>query len=505
VSEPETSTLRHYVDVLWRRRWFLLVPLVGLPIAAYVAESRQRPVYEVSAQVLLNHQDQVATSLVGVQTPVEDPGRYAQTQTLVATTPTLVRRVLAAAGEPRRSVTDFLNHSDVYSNSDVLVLSVRGNDAAQTIRLAGAYAREFAAYRRMLDTRDLAQTLAQLESRIAKLRREGGSASALAASLSAKAQDVRLLEALRRSNVYVIRTPSSDDADRIAPRPLRTTAMAAAVGLMLGVVAAFLAEALDARVRSALELEEALGLPLLGRVRLRGGAAGENDTVLALRTRLDRVLSPGPGRTLMLGGAAEDGGAAGVAAELARAFARAGRRVSVVDLDLRRSALTRLLGLAARPGVSTVMAGDATLEDALAAVPLGAGAAGELRALPAGAPPHRPGELAASAEAAALLKDVRGRSDDLFVAVPPLLVVGDAASLAPAGDALVLAVPSRGVRRPDLHELRRTLADWPVPLLGFVLTTGDERRPWSALRGDRREEPAGTRRSARAAAAESAR
>jgi receptor protein-tyrosine kinase len=491
LNDLETSTLRHYLGVLWRRRWIVVVPLVVLVGVAFVSSKRQPPVYEASAQVLMNHQDQVATSLVGVQTPVEDPARYAQTQTLVASTPTLARRVLVATGTPRGSVKNLLDHLNVYSNADVLVFSVTDHNPDVAERTAAAYAREYTAFRRELDTRELGRTLSQIEARVAALRAGRSGSKTLYASLLAKEEDIRLLEALRQSNVYVIRTPEAGDANQIAPRPLRTTALAATVGLLIGLVAAFLVDALDTRVRSSDELEERLGVPLLGSLpgprTNRDGAqglvaladGGEADAFVALRTRVALANVDLGARSLLVASPGPREGAAIVAANLAAAIARAGRHVVLVDVDLRESSITQLFSLTGQPGLTGVLARETTLDGALVPVELEATGgtrsvaepgAGSLKVLAAGQAPARPGELAASAAVGSLLGEVAGRADVVVVVAPPLLAFGDAVALGTSVDALLVVSRLASVRRASIRELRRVLATWPAATLGLVVT-----------------------------------
>jgi capsular exopolysaccharide synthesis family protein len=416
------------------------------------------------------------------------------TQTILAETPALARRVLVAAGRPPSGVKSLLDHTSVYSNADVLVFSITGSDAALTARLAGAYAREYASYRRELDTRELSRTLSQLEARIAALRGQSGPASRLYATLLSKAQDVRLLEALRQANVYVIRRPALGDVDQIAPRTLRNTAIGAAVGLMLGVVAAFLANALDTRIRSTDELEEGLGLPLLTQVPRRDSwdsvapiaVLTEADTpeveaFLMLRTKLALANVELQARTLMLTGADDDAETSVVAANLAAAMARAGKRVLLVDLDLRGGDVTSLFGLGDGFGITSVAIGEADLDDALTPVSVSVGDSGSvggvLHVLATGPLPPRPGEFVASAAIASILDKLRERADLVLVVAPPPAAVSDALVLAPSVDALVLVARFGGLRRKNAHELRRILADWPGRALGFVLTGAEPPKP----------------------------
>ncbi|MGH3003146.1 MAG: hypothetical protein ACRDM1_10895, partial [Gaiellaceae bacterium] len=118
MSEPDPSILRYYLGIVWRWKWLVVVPLVVLPAIVLVLSVRQQPVYATSAAVLLNHQDQVATTLAGVETPIEDPGRYAVTQGLIARSPALARRVLDAAGFPGTPTRTLTQHSDVEPDAD---------------------------------------------------------------------------------------------------------------------------------------------------------------------------------------------------------------------------------------------------------------------------------------------------------------------------------------------------------------------------------------------------
>jgi capsular polysaccharide biosynthesis protein len=483
VSEPETTTLQHYVGVLWRRRVALLLPIVVLAVAGYLSAHHQQPLYRASSQVLLNHQDQVATSIVGVQTPVEDPSRYAATQAMVAQTPAVARRVLAAVGEPNGNVKQLLDHTYVYPTADVLVFAVREHDAAATVRLAGAWAQAYTAYRRQLDTRELSKTLAQLDDRLAGLRGAGGGDGRLAATLAAKAQDVQLLEALRRSNVYVVQSPSLDDADRIAPRPLKTTAVATAVGILVGLVLALLLEGLDSRVRPASELEEALAAPFLGRLPLRDGSA-LREAALAVWARLE-LRDRSASRLLLAAGGATDAGVAEVAAELARASARAGRSAVLVDADLRSAPLDRIFDLDPAGGTAAIASG-ATDEAATRLVTPG-GLGGQLRVVGVGGRPDDPGALATSPALAAWLQTLRSDADDVIVVVPPIAAVGDALVLAPVAGATLLVLPGGGIARRDLQTLVRATADWPTRLTGFVLV---DRPTRSAVRRVRPVPPA---------------
>ena len=148
---------------------------------------------------------------------------------------------------------------------------------------------------------------------------------------------------------------------------------------MLGLGLAFLWEALETRARTAEEVSARLGgLPLLGRVpeppkRLRRAgklvmleepASVQAEAFRMLRAKLDFVTLDRDVRTIMVTSALEQEGKSTTVANLAVAFARAGKRVVLVDLDLRRPVLARFFDLKG-PGLTQVALGHVPLEEAL--------------------------------------------------------------------------------------------------------------------------------------------
>ena len=504
------STLRDYLRVVRRRRWIILQAVILVPLAAVVFSLRQERMYQASAEVLLSQQN-LAAALTGTTdaTPTQQADRVAQTQADLARVPEVATRTLNAVGI-HRSALDFLDHSSVAAkqNADLLTFTVTDHSPELAATLASAYAKQFVAFRQELDTASLQRARSEVAARIGQLEKAGATHGALYASLVDKDQQLATLEALQTSNASVVRT--ADDAVQVQPRPVRNGILGLALGLVLGLGLAFLWEALDTRVRSAEEISERLGLPLLARlpvpprqmrkeerlVMLAEPRGEQAEAFRMLRTNLEFVRLGHDVRTIMVTSAVEQEGKSTTVANLAVALARAGQRVALVDLDLRRPFLDHFFDLRYRPGLTQVALGQTKLDDALIPIAIGDGGdrrartengngngtgpasaraatslpTGGLRVLVSGPLPPNAGEFVGSEALAHILGELRERFDTILIDAPPMLQVGDPLALSAQVDALFVVSRMNVVRRPMLGEVRRLLDAAPARKLGFVLT-----------------------------------
>src|ERR671935_164806 len=378
----QATTLRDYLRVAKRRKWIIAQAIVLLPLVAVGLSLHQRKMYRASAEVLLATQN-VANQLNGINDPTlsQDADRHAQTQADLARVPAVASETLRLAGL-KRSVENFLNHSSASAktNADLLELSVEDHRPDIARRLATAYATAFSGYRAQLDTAPYTNAKRRANAQLRDMAAANTGQSRAYQALVAKRDQLDQMIALLTRNAVPVQTP--DHATQVQPRPVRNGILGLVLGIVLGVALAFLREALDTRVRSAEEIEDRLGVPLLARipepprrgrradklVLLEDPRGSQAETFRSLRTNLDFVRAVSHPRTILVTSALEREGKSTTSANLAIALARAGQRVALVDLDLRKPSLGQFFDLRGRPGVTQLALGQAQLADAL--VPL---------------------------------------------------------------------------------------------------------------------------------------
>jgi capsular exopolysaccharide synthesis family protein len=485
-ASEQQGGLATYLAILRKRRKLVLIAVLVVPIAAYVYSILQPPAYTASSEVLLSQQN-IAATLTGLG----DPGGYQlsdrpiHTQRDLARVPQVVENTLRAAKQTDWTVQDFLASSSVSPrlNSDILKFTVTATEPWVAERLATAYAREFTRYRLSLDTAPARRARAQLQSRINQLRENGETSTRLYADLRDKEQQLATFEALQTSNAYVVRTALS--ATQVAPTPMRNAVLGLAVGLMLGVALAAVAHALDTGSRKIRSLEHRLGVPLLARIPAPPRDTGplvmrtapltaHAEAFRVLRANLDFV-NRSESKVFMTTSAEEGEGKSTTIANLAIAHAREGKRVIVVDLDLRRPTIATLFDVDPRPGVIEAAYGRVPLERALKSVPSGAPGR-SLQVLGSDPRVRELSEFTASRELRALIQELRERADLVFIDAPPLLVSSDAITIGGMVDGIVFVTRQANLEWGALDDVTRALSMCAAPTLGWVLT-GSEALP----------------------------
>jgi tyrosine-protein kinase len=486
INTRQPSTLRDYLQIARRRLWIIVTVTVLTVVSAAFFSARQEKLYQASAKVLVSGID-----------ASQPPDRFLQTQADVATaSPEVARRVREELGlrtTPPISVTPNID-------SDILVFSSTAANPQVAARVATTYGREFSIFLRELSTRDVKQALRGVEAQIRAL----GSAGAiqkptLYSSLVEKRSELLTLEVLQTTKAFLVQ-PAAPGV-QVQPKLARNIAFGLLLGLIVGLGLAFLREALDTRVRSTDEIAERLGIPLLARlprpsrqlrlherlVMVNDPDGPEADAFRILRASVDFARMGTDATILMVTSAGEGEGKSTTAANLAVAMARSGQHVILVDLDLRRPYVHKFFNLDG-PGIAHVATGRATLEEALAPIPLvwpggrswngggggeGKAAGGMLEVMQAGPIPGNLDSVLANQIVGGILESLRQRADVVLVDSTPLFA-GDAMTVAAAVDGVLIVVGMNLVRRPMLRELRRVLDAIPTRKFGFIAASDSD-------------------------------
>ncbi|WP_420121538.1 polysaccharide biosynthesis tyrosine autokinase [Nakamurella sp.] len=261
----------------------------------------------------------------------------------------------------------------------------------------------------------------------------------------------------------------------VAPRKTVNLALGLLGGAIVGLVVALLREVLDNTVRQVATLRELARVPLLGaipydkdakraplidRTKARSIRA---EAFRQLRTNLQFVDVDRPVHSLVVTSSVPHEAKSTTATNLAVSFAESGRRVLLIEADLRRPRVADYLGLERSVGLTSVLTGAASLDDAIQ--PWGATG---MSFLASGPIPPNPSELLGSAAMASLLKSLRRSFDIMIIDTPPLLPVTDAAVTAKLVDGAVLVVRHGKTRRTQIHSALRSLRSVDARILGTV-------------------------------------
>jgi polysaccharide biosynthesis transport protein len=267
-----------------------------------------------------------------------------------------------------------------------------------------------------------------------------------------------------------------------------------AIGTIFGVILAFILETLDTGLRSVAEIETVTGLAslaLIPRIRKGGAEAASltqvqrNVNVLAnpksqfaesfraLRTSLLLSTAGHPPVTILLTSATPSEGKTTVSTNLACVLAQRDVRVLLIDADLRRPTVHHRFGLNGRIGLTTVLTGSSTLEEAIQHVP----DVPNLDILASGPVPPFPTEMLGSQVMTDLLEKLKGMYTHIVIDSPPLLSVTDGVVLAREADAVVLIVRHGKSSKHIVRRARDLLLRAGAPLTGIALNAVDLNSP----------------------------
>ena len=290
-------------------------------------------------------------------------------------------------------------------------------------------------------------------------------------------EDLGLRQKATHDPVLVI-APAAP-AVQVAPKKLNNLVYASLVGLMLGLCFALLQEFLDDRINSPEDARRIVGTPALGYVPMieneearllsgsrSGGSVLESYRVLRSNVRFAAVDTPI--HSLLITSTVPGEGKSVTAYNLAVAMALDGRNVILVDTDLRRPTMHEKAKVAQQPGLTNVLVGHTSLEDAIKETNIPG-----LRVLPAGPLPPNPAELLNSQAMKQLHKALKDQADIVVFDSPPCLATADAQVMAAETDGVLYVVQFGEAKKSAVRHAVEMLRQARTRILGVVFNKID--------------------------------
>ena len=514
-------TLRDLLRPVAAHRW-LLLGVVAVAVAASIAYSAtKRPAYQATASV--EYQDEsYALGLVGLAaTPTQTSDQLAAAGAQTIIQPDVASRV---KHQLRTSLsTDALSgtvSASVQPSSNLVNVTATAPSPAQAQSFANAFAQEGA----QATNRQVRGSYAQAyRSAVSQVRKSSHNRAAAAALISSdQLSRLRVLSSIATAAQVV--EPAPLPTTPSSPRPVRDALLAALLGSVLGLLAVYVRDSLDRRLRSVGDVEGHFSMPMLGHVRTEalgqsprpngngGPAPVDWELFRILRRNLDFLEPSAAPRTVAVTSSLSEEGKSTVAAFLAFTSAAAGKRTLLVECDLRRPVLAERLKIKKSPGLSDYVLGHAEPEDILQVIKFGEPAATgknasangngnghvnghsngngngngnhsqapraadnglhqhELVCITAGSSTQHPVEVLRSEAFAELLRQAPEVYDLVVLDTAPLLSVVDTLELLPQVDAAVMCVRVFSTTRQQAGAGHAALKRLPERPTGVVVT-----------------------------------
>lgn len=293
--------------------------------------------------------------------------------------------------------------------------------------------------------------------------------------LSEKYQNLRISEQAQLANAQSLSAARVPGAP-ISPNKRRNLMSAFFVGLILAFMLAAFVDRMDDRVHSDVDAEQIIRLPVLAHIPFLKDKESHyllekaeqksflQESFQMLRTNISFSELDETIRSIVVTSTLPGEGKSTCSVNLAIAAALSGEEVILVDCDLRRPSIHRIFGLDGKVGLSNVVSGQMTLDEALQKTEIPG-----LRVLTAGVIPPNPLLLLKSAAAQTVLRQIQEQAAFTVLDVPPALALADALVVSTVADAVVLVVSCDEVGKREVVRTRDLLAQTGTLLIGVVL------------------------------------
>ncbi|MBK8208934.1 MAG: polysaccharide biosynthesis tyrosine autokinase [Rhodospirillales bacterium] len=416
-----------------------------------------------------------------------DAVRSATTQALIDQEIAIKRRISDLAKEfGDRHPQMVAARADLADVQDKLQRETQKAQSALETEVNAARSREAAINRSIDQLRGKVGQSASAENQLRSLEREAeASRSMLETFLARFEQATAQLDASINETDARIISRADVPTSASSPPVKLIVGLTFVISALLATLLALLLEGLDRGYRSGEQIEKATGLRALGLVPAVGGAARGNPAAYLLRHPSSMfgesirslytgiLLSPdlAPPRKLLVTSSQPKEGKTTISVCLGRMRALAGHKTVIIEADLRRPSVHRVLDIPRRPGLTEVVLGEAKLDDVLVE-DKESGAF----VLPAGKLAPDPTEILSAPMMSDILQTLADRFELVVIDSPPLVAVADSRLLAPQVDAAILVVRWAVTPRQVVALAAKQLAEAGANITGAVLSLVDSKK-----------------------------
>jgi succinoglycan biosynthesis transport protein ExoP len=499
--------IRQYLAVIWKWLWLIVLSTAIAAIPTFMASRSAPPIYQTTTTIMVGQ---------SIESPDPDSLDILTAQSLAETYVQLVRRQPILEGAINalgldmnwRALAGWVNVS-LIEGTQLLEITVRDTDPQRVKAIADEIANQLivqsptAPERAQREQRRafVEQQIADLEAKIQAAQEQIAELEQnLTTSFSARQiQDtqaqIQALEAQINAwrgnyasllaftergptNYLTIVEPAAVPTAPISSRTHSNVLLAATVGLILAVGAAFFLEYLDDTIKSPEDISQTLGLTTLGAITRIGGDTYPDKLITMkhprsiiaeayriLRTNIQFSAIDKPLKSIVVSSPNPIEGKSVTIANLAVVMAQAGARVVIVDSDLRRPVIHKIFNLPNTEGLTSVLLQDRPLADGY----LQSTEVENLQVLTTGPLPPNPSELLSSQKMTDLIENLKEEADVILLDSPPSLPVTDAAVLSSKTDGTLLVTDAGTTRRGAARRAKEDLMRVGANILGVVL------------------------------------
>jgi tyrosine-protein kinase Etk/Wzc len=385
-----------------------------------------------------------------------------------------------------------------------------GGEIENELRSMLASSRERAAelQHKLAELRNENLQLPEKALQLLRLQREVQIQESLYSQLKEKYQETMIQDSGKVEEISIIKPAVIPEKPFNVPSKLMIVFTGIVMGMIVGVVFAFLAEMFDTSMGTIEDVEELLEVPVLGVIpqlgsEPRGRGAGRRETLpdcrrrdlvthydpksqgaeafRTLRTNLQFMNPEQPGKLFLITSAFVQEGKTLNIVNLALSMAQVGKKVLLVDADLRKPLVHNIFGLPRDAGITDYVLGNYQWDEVVKSIPdvmlgdfgiddiLLTPGLDNLHIIAAGTKPPNPTEIVNSSRFRAFLTEVKQQYDYVFIDAPPVLPVADAAEIAPLTDGVFLVYTVGKIGRGVLKRAKSNLDNVDARVLGIIL------------------------------------